>query len=167
MAGGAGGAGKVEPGTYVGPIFRSGLPLLALVFIASAVSAQSITFTRDIAPIIADRCVSCHRTGGGAPFSLTSYSDVKSRGQLIAQVTRSRTMPPWKADGPLNQFADDRRLTDDQIALIQRWIDGGSVEGPPGLTRSGPLRIPEWDLGTPDLVVTMPAPYVVPAEGTD
>lgn len=124
------------------------------------------TFSRDIAPIIADRCVSCHRPDGGAPFSLTTFAEVRSRATLIARVTGSRTMPPWKADGPLNQFADDRRLTDEQIAVIQRWVDAGAVEGDPAPSNAR-LEHRDWDLGRPDLVVTMPAPYVVPAEGTD
>jgi tetratricopeptide (TPR) repeat protein len=131
---------------------------------APAAFAQPVTFTRDIAPIIVDRCVGCHRSGGGAPFSLTSYADVRSRATLIASVTKARTMPPWKPDGPLNVFRDDRRLTDDQITLIQRWVDGGAVEGDPGTSLNARR---EWELGTPDLVVTMPTPYVVPAEGTD
>ena len=136
--------------------------------IASTVSAQSaVTFNHDIAPIIADRCVGCHRSGGGAPFSLASYQDVRSRAQLIARVTRTRAMPPWKADAPLNFFADDRRLTDGQLALIQRWVDQGAVEGDPDPLLNARLERREWELGTPDLVVTMPTPYVVPAEGTD
>ena len=76
-------------------------------------------------------------------------------------------MPPWKADGPLNLFADDRRLTDDQLALIQRWVDGGAVEGDPDPSLNPRLDRREWELGAPDLVVTTPASYVVPAEGTD
>jgi tetratricopeptide (TPR) repeat protein len=142
--------------------------LAASLAIASTVSAQSpLTFNRDIAPIVADRCVGCHRPGGGAPFGLTSYQDVRSRAQLIAQVTRTRAMPPWKADAPLNVFADDRRLTDDQVALIQRWVDQGAVEGDPDPLLNTRFERREWELGTPDLVVTMPTPYEVPAEGTD
>ncbi len=136
--------------------------------LASTATAQPvITFNRDIAPIIADRCVACHRPGGGAPFSLTSSSDVRSRATLIASVTKARTMPPWKPDAPLNFFADDRRLTDDQISLIQRWVDAGAVEGDRDPRLNARLERREWELGAPDLVVTMPTPYVVPAEGTD
>ena len=142
------------------------LTLAISLVLISAAPAQSVTFS-DIYPIIIQRCVGCHKSGGGAPFSLTTYVDVRSRATLIARVTKARTMPPWKADGPLNQFADDRRLTDDQLALIQRWVDEGAVEGPPSLIRTGPLRIPEWQIGVPDLVVTMPAPYIVPADGAD
>lgn len=141
--------------------------MAATLLVSSTVSAQSVTFNHDIAPIVADRCVACHRPGGGAPFSLTSYADVRSRATLIASVTRARTMPPWKADAPLNFFADDRRLTDDQVSLIQRWVDEGAVEGDHDPRLNARLERREWELGAPDLVVTMPTPYLVPAEGTD
>jgi tetratricopeptide (TPR) repeat protein len=162
-----------RPGTEVGHLLRPGIPAIlravaASLVLASTASAQpAVTFSRDIAPIIADRCVSCHRPGGGAPFSLMTYADVRSRATLIAHVTRTRAMPPWKPQGPLGQFADDRRLTDGQISLIQRWIDAGAVEGDPGLLSNARFERHEWDLGAPDLVVTMPTPYVVPADGTD
>jgi tetratricopeptide (TPR) repeat protein len=140
---------------------------------------RRLTFGRDIAPIISDKCTSCHRRGGGAPFALTEYADVRSRATLIAQVTRARVMPPWKPQAPVGVFLDDRRLTQEQIARIQRWVDEGAVlgdEAPRGDAGSAGPRIPgsptangtrEWELGTPDLVVTMPQAFTLPAEGKD
>ena len=75
---------------------------------------QTLTFNKDLAPIVFDRCGYCHRPGQAAPFALLSYADVKKRGTLIAQVTARRYMPPWHAASApgFPDFRDDRRLSD-------------------------------------------------------
>ncbi len=99
------------------------------VFAPSLSLAQSVTFNKDIAPIIYNNCSSCHRPGEAAPFSLLSYQDVSKRGSIIASVTQSRFMPPWKADVTSYPFRDERRLKDAEIALIQDWVKHGMPEG--------------------------------------
>jgi tetratricopeptide (TPR) repeat protein/mono/diheme cytochrome c family protein len=129
--------------------------------------AAEITFSRDIAPILNANCVTCHRPGAIAPFSLTSYEDAAPRAELIASVTGRRYMPPWKPVPGYGEFQGERRLSDAQISLIARWAAAGAPEGdrrdlPP------PPSWPEgWQLGTPDLVVTMAEPFALPAEGED
>ena len=135
--------------------------------LAGVAASLRPTFHADIGPLVAEKCGSCHRPGGGAPFSMTTYVDVRQRATLIAQVTRTRTMPPWKARGPAGVFADDRRLTDEQIALIQRWIDEGAPEGEPSAELDAGRPATEWELGVPDLVVSMPQAYLVPGDGAD
>lgn len=133
----------------------------------SAQSARGVTFTRDIAPIVFDKCVACHRPGGGAPFSLMTYGDVRQRATQIAAVTSSGYMPPWKPEPGYAEFLGARRLSAGQRALIQEWVDTGAVEGDPDdlpLVASGSG---EWQFGKPDLVVTMPEPYTLGAEGPD
>src|SRR5262249_35969339 len=85
------------------------------------------TFTKDVAPLLHARCVSCHQPGGDGPFSLVSYDDVRRRAHQIAAVTAKRYMPPWKPDADSPRFAGDRRLSGDEIALIRRW---GRARGP-------------------------------------
>ena len=125
------------------------------------------TFHADIGPLVAEKCHSCHRPGGGAPFSMATYIDVRQRAALIAQVTRARTMPPWKARGPAGVFVDDRRLTDEQIALIQRWVDEGAPEGEPSADLAAVRPETEWEMGVPDLVASMPQAYLLPGDGAD
>src|SRR4249920_3118299 len=84
-------------------------------------AAEKPTFTQTVAPIIYGNCVTCHRPGEAAPFSLISYEDVKKRGALIATVTQSRYMPPWHAEHGFGEFAEERRLSDEQIASISAW----------------------------------------------
>ena len=126
----------------------------------------AITFTRHVAPLIFDRCAQCHQPNGSAPFSLLSYADVRQRATQIAAVTRSRYMPPWKATPESGEFVGQRHLSDAEIDLIQRWIDGGHLEGNPRDLPPAPRQTLGWQLGTPDLILTMPS-YGLSAEGTD
>jgi hypothetical protein len=130
--------------------------------------AGSITFHKDIAPIVSQRCASCHQPGQAAPFSLLEYADVKRHAQEIAEVTRSRYMPPWLPEPGYGEFAGSRRLSDEELGLLQQWIAEGCLEG----ARSGPPqairpRTDEWALGTPDLVAKMPEPFALAADGSD
>src|SRR5262245_43651671 len=92
---------------------------------------EEVTFTETIAPIIFENCVTCHRPGEAAPFSLISYDDAKRRGPMIAAVTKSRYMPPWHAAHGYGEFKDERRLTDGEISLIADWVTKGMPEGDP------------------------------------
>ena len=127
----------------------------------------AVTFNRDIAPIIYKNCATCHRPGEVAPFSLLSYSDVAKRAALIASVTAKRYMPPWKPEPGFGEFADQRRLTEKEIALIDEWATNGAAEGDPNEKPTPPQFQDGWQLGQPDLIVKVAEPYTVPAEGRD
>jgi hypothetical protein len=130
-------------------------------------AARVVTWTRDVAPIVWKSCTSCHRAGEVAPFALQTYIDVKKRARDIVTVTRARTMPVWKPEQGFGEFAGERRLTDEQIATIKAWVDGGCLEGDAADLPPEP-KFPEgWTLGEPDLVVKMEEAYMVPAEGRD
>ncbi len=125
------------------------------------------TFSRDIAPVIFANCVPCHREDGPGPFPFTTYDEVADHAHQIAEVTASRYMPPWQPEAGYGRFVGERRLTDAQIALIARWVDGGAPAGDPTHLPPLPEFSAGWQLGTPDLIVAMDAPYLLPAEGTD
>lgn len=126
-----------------------------------------VTFNRDIAPIIFHSCSSCHRPGEAGPFSLLTYDDVKKHARQIAEVTRTRNMPPWLPAPQELKFADEMRLPQGQIELIQRWIDQGAVEGKAADLPSPPRFAEGWQLGPPDLVLTAEKPLVLSPQGTD
>jgi hypothetical protein len=140
---------------------------LALVFVfAGIASAQSPTFNKDIAPILYQNCVTCHRPGEVAPFSLLTYDDAVKRASLIAAVTKARYMPPWKAE-PGPHFQNERRLTDQQIGLIQAWVNNKTPEGDPATKPKPPVFRQGWQLGEPDKVFSLSEQYAVPTEGPD
>ena len=128
---------------------------------------ESVTFTKDIAPLLFDRCGVCHHPEGPAPFSLLTYAAARQRARLIANVTKSRLMPPWKSEPGYGEFVGQRHLSDAEIDLIQRWAAGGAPEGDPRDLPPPPTWTAGWQLGNPDLVVSLPKPYTVRADGPD
>ena len=126
----------------------------------------SVTFNRDIAPLLYQHCVSCHRPDGPAPFSLLTFDDVRKRASLVANVTRTRYMPPWKPEPGFGEFAGSRRLSDAHVALFSRWVAAGAPEGALVDRVAVPSFTPGWQLGQPDLIVALPE-YTLPAEGLD
>jgi hypothetical protein len=123
------------------------------------------TFTRDVAPILYRHCAVCHHEGEVAPFPLLSFQDAAKRARQIADVTASRYMPPWKPAG--GHFQYERRLTPAEIATLARWAQAGAPEG--GAQKAPPIpQFPsEWQLGQPDLIVKLPAPFAIAADGPD
>jgi hypothetical protein len=146
---------------------------LIAVSVASASAADAIpaperpTFNKHIAPLVFQHCAGCHHPGEVAPFALLSYSDVKKRAPQIAQVTSDRFMPPWKSVEGHGRFLGERRLTKDQMELIRRWVEQGSLEGDARDLPATPQFTESWKLGQPDIVITMDEPFSVPADGPD
>src|SRR5262249_1815494 len=130
-------------------------------------AASRPTYTRDIAPILFRSCAPCHRPGEAAPFSLLTYADAKSHARLIEEVTKRRIIPPWlpAADDP--KFADDLRLSDDEIARLRDWAENGAVEGNAADLRAVPKFVEGWQLGKPDLIVKATKSYSLTAGGSD
>ena len=154
------------------------IALLLMLTVAAGISAatqratvptaeKAPTFSAAIAPILYANCVTCHRPGEAAPFPLISYEDIAKRAKLIVKVTGSRYMPPWHAAHGFGDFADERRLTDDQIDVFVRWLKAGMPRGDLSKLPALPQFTDGWQLGTPDLILEMPAAFNVPAEGPD
>ncbi len=128
-------------------------------------SAQTApNFNQHIAPLMYEYCAACHHPKGSAPFSLLTYRDVKKRAKQIAEVTRTRYMPPWLPEPNPHKIADERRLSEAQIKRIQQWLDAGMPEGNAKDLPPAPRFNEGWQLGKPDLIVKMPEAFDVPAE---
>ena len=157
-------------------MIRRLLPLVLIVLLialcqiskASEQDNAGVTFNSNIAPIISKHCLSCHVPGTSAPFSLLTYSDVRLQAKKIVEATRKRYMPPWKPSKELGgPFVGERSLSEEDIAKIATWVEQGTPEGDQNnftLITEPPTT---WRLGIPDLVVTMPEPYTLPATGQD
>src|SRR4051812_28110420 len=135
--------------------FRTVSPL---VFAFSALAAP-VTFNQQIAPILYKNCSPCHRPGEAAPFSLLSYQDAKQHAGQIAAATQRRFMPPWLPEPGHGEFANDRKLSDSEIAAIQEWVKQGTLLGPTANAPKPPKFSDEWQLGTPDLILRVTQPY--------
>lgn len=119
----------------------------------------SVTFNRDIAPIVYANCAPCHRPGEAAPFSLLTYADAVKRAGKIADVTRDRRMPPWLPERGEFPIVGARRLSEPQIALIAQWVKAGTPEGDAAERPAAPVWPDGWQLGRPDVVVTPERAY--------
>jgi hypothetical protein len=128
---------------------------------------EGITYHRDVEPIVFENCAKCHHPGGSAPFSLMTYADVKKRVQTVAKVTGQRIMPPWLPEPGHGAFVGERRLSDEQIATIAAWVKAGAPQGAAVNPERKPTWNSDWQLGRPDLVVTMPESYTLPESGPD
>ncbi len=133
----------------------------------AAQDSKPVTFNRDIAPIMFRSCAMCHRPGEAAPFSLLTYSDAKKHARQIADVTRSRAMPPWLPEPQQLKFADEMRLAQAGIDLIQRWVEQGALEGDTKDLPAPPKFVEGWQLGKPDLVLTAKKPLELSPQRTD
>ena len=111
------------------------------------------TFATDIAPILLERCASCHRPGQPASFSLLSYDDARAKGKEIAAAVQARTMPPWLATQGhgFPALKDDPQLTEKQITAIATWVKNGMPSGDLRKAPVPPAYPVTWPLGTPDL----------------
>ncbi len=127
----------------------------SVVLFFSCNSSQTITFQKDIAPIIHKNCTPCHRPNGGGPFSLISYWDVAKRGKMIAHVTKTKYMPPWPADPNYSSFAGEKILTQQEIDLIQQWYKSGKKAGDTSLIKSPEILQYGSLLGKPDMVLNL------------
>jgi hypothetical protein len=148
-------------------IYRCLAATMALLAGSSVLHAAAPTFDKDIAPIVFKNCAVCHRAGEVAPFSLLTYHDVSKRAKQIARVTGERIMPPWKAEAGFGEFANDRHLTAQQIAVIQQWAASGMAEGSAADLPPTPKFSEGWTLGTPDVVLEPDEDYTLAADGPD
>jgi mono/diheme cytochrome c family protein/peroxiredoxin len=127
--------------------------------------ATHLSYVKDIAPLIRNKCVSCHQPKGIGPMALTSYDAIKPWAPMIREVIRTQRMPPWHADPTVGRFQHDRSLSPRQIKSLVHWVEAGAPRG----QGADPLaaqtfEVEEWPLGTPDLVLDIPS-YDVPATG--
>jgi hypothetical protein len=127
----------------------------------------TITFNKEIAPIVFQNCSPCHRVGESAPFTLLGYEDVRKRTKLILDVTQRRVMPPWLPDPTVVHFVGERRLSAVQLGLIQQWAAEGAAEGRAGDLPPLPEWKSRWQLGEPDLVLRPAVAFKLAAEGRD
>lgn len=135
----------------------------------SSNGGERISYAETIAPLLAERCVVCHRPDGVAPFAMTSWATVRGWAPMIREVVRTRRMPPWHADPHVGRFANAIGLSVDEQRVLAHWVEAGAPRDGDRdpLAESAPGPAPEWALGRPDLVLAaseqeIPATGVVP-----
>jgi hypothetical protein len=145
-------------------------PGCLLTVLAEEAQPEPVTYARDVAPILMNRCQGCHRPGEVGPFALTSYDEARGRAKMIASVVEDGVMPPWNADARFDGvFANQRKLLPAEKEKLLAWIEQGMERGDPA-DEPAPRAWPEgWSIGTPDVVLEpefdMKADAPLPPEG--
>jgi hypothetical protein len=148
------------------------LYVLAMLSVSIRVSARigtkpPVTFEKDVAPILQDKCQECHRPGGVAPMSLVSYVETRPWAVAIKEKVVMRAMPPFYAAGPTGYYENDTRLTEEEISVITRWVDSGAPRG----NASDHPKDRDWYVGKqgqkPDLVLKTRMPYTLKKDAID
>src|ERR1044072_5715895 len=146
---------------------------IAVAYSTAHISANSkakkeVTFSKDIAPIFYKNCTECHRPNDIAPFSLISYKDSRPWARSIKEKVLNREMPPWSPDPKYGEFNNDCRLNQQDIDTVVAWVDQGAKEGnakdlppAPAFTDGG------WQIGKPDLIVSMPQEQIINPKTAD
>ena len=153
------------------PIYRLcllvavGCCVLMAVAAAGNSSVNGVTFTKDVAPILYNRCVDCHRPGEIAPMSLLTYNEARPWAKAIKEKVLDRSMPPWLASAENHQFKNDRRLSQKEIDTIAAWVDAGAPKGDDHDLPAQPKFEQGWSIGKPDAVISLDQAVSVPAEG--
>jgi len=138
----------------------------AVVAVAPAATTTSVTFSKDVAPVLQKNCQGCHRPGEAAPFSLLTFEQARPWAKAIKQAVLSQKMPPWFADPKFGHFSNDRSMPQADRDTIVKWVDAGAPEGDKKDLPKPLSFIEGWNIGKPDLVFEMPEAFQVPASGT-
>src|SRR5438034_1837551 len=140
---------------------------IVLLIALGAVASAQTTYTRDVARIMQAKCQQCHRPNDVAPFALMTYDDAVTYAADIKKSLNDKTMPPWKPVPGFNEFSDSFAITDDERNTMLAWIDQGTPLGDAAdMPDPVPVSGSAWQLGDPDLVLTMPE-YTPPPRATD
>jgi Tfp pilus assembly protein PilF len=135
---------------------------------AEAGGAGTLTYSREVAPLVRAHCATCHRPGGAGPFELLTYADVRKHLPVILKTVNARVMPPWLPEPGAGNFAGDRRLDEATIRTLNDWAAQGAAEGDPAdLPKPPAAPAPQWQLGKPDLVLRAAQEFTLGAEGQD
>lgn len=126
--------------------------------------SEKVTFTEHVAPILRNKCQSCHRPKGIGPFELMNYEDAEVWVDSIREVVTSDLMPPWHAEAPYGHFENDRSLTQEEYRTVLDWIDDGALEGDKSVLPKPQMSFRDWAIGRPDLIIEMDKEIVVPAD---
>lgn len=127
----------------------------------------AVTFTKDVAPILFNNCVECHRPNDVAPMSLLTYKDARPWARSIKEAVTTKQMPPWSADPHYGKFTNDRSLSQKDVDTIAAWVDQGAVEGNARDLPAAPAFVDGWVIGKPDAVLSMQETYTVQPNGPD
>jgi hypothetical protein len=142
------------------------LAAMGSVLACSLAAASSVTFSKDVAPILEKNCQGCHRPGEAAPFSLLTYEQARPWARAMKEAVRLKKMPPWFADPHYGKFSNDQSMTPKDVDTIAAWADAGAPEGDRKDLPPARNFVEGWAIPKPDIVFQPPMAFEIPATGT-
>jgi len=139
---------------------------LLISFLACSASAE-ITYSRDVAPILYQKCTGCHHPNDIAPTSLMDYKAVSPWARAIREAVVLKRMPPWFADSATGHFSNDPSLSGSEKQIITDWVEQGAKEGNPGDMPTAPSYVDGWHIGKPDVVFDIGQDHVIRSTSAD
>jgi len=164
MIGSALTAAAIAAGAFY--IYSSGATDTQIAEAAPLPLPDNPTFYKDVAPILNENCVVCHRTGEPVPMALTSFEQARPWAKSIRAMVDAKKMPPWHADPAIGSWANDRRLSERDLTTIVRWVDQGTPQGNPEDAPVTPTFVEGWQIGEPDTIFKT-STQILPAELED
>src|SRR5260370_14817403 len=125
----------------------------------------SVTFNKDVLPVLQNRCQECHRPGEVAPMSFLTFKDTRGWAKAIKTAVLTKQMPPWFADPHYGKFSNDRSLTQSEIDTMVAWVDGCAKEDDPKHHPKPREWVAGWTIANPDVVLEMPTALDIPESG--
>jgi hypothetical protein len=142
------------------------LSVASVALLSAATTSQPVTFYKDVLPVLQKNCQGCHRPGEAAPMTFMSYEEVRPWAKAIKTAVATKKMPPWYADPHYGKFSNDRSLAQADIDTLVNWADNGATAGNQKDAPKPIAWVEGWRINQPDLVISMPAAFNVPASGT-
>jgi hypothetical protein len=139
---------------------------LLMSLLACSASAE-VTYSRDVAPILYQKCTACHHPNDVAPMSLMDYKSVRPWAKAVREAVVLRRMPPWFADATTGHFSNDPSLSDSERQIITDWVEQGAKEGNPGDLPTAPSYVDGWHIGKPDVVFDIGQDHVIKDTSVD
>src|SRR5216684_4312786 len=136
----------------------AGAILCAFSALAATVPS-SVTFTKDVAPVLEKNCQGCHRPGEAAPFPLLTYEQARPWAKAMKEAVLLKKMPPWFADPHYGRFANDRSLSQKEIDTLVAWADAGAPQGDSKEVPPPANFVEGWSIPKPDIVFEFPQPF--------
>ncbi len=146
-------------------LYHEDVAFALLLILTGIAGAQPVTFYRDVLPILQNRCQECHRKGQAAPMPFTTYQETRPWAKAIRRAVLTKKMPPWFGDPCCGKFANDRALARSEIETLARWADSGAARGSEADAPPARVWMEGWNIPRPDLVVSPPRAFRVPAKG--
>jgi hypothetical protein len=139
----------------------------AFGFAANTGKPSTVSFHKDVLPVLQAKCQGCHRPGEAAPFALQTYEQARPYARAMREAVLAKRMPPWFADPHVGgKFVNDWSLTESEIKTLAAWAEQGAKEGNKADAKPNPVFTNGWQIPNPDLTLEAPEPYDIPTSGT-